>query len=120
LLISLLRDYSADRVVIQFRPKAFESHDVDVEIEACGVCGSDVHTLTGGWGQANFRLCVGHEVVGHVVNIGKEVSSTKVGDRVGVGAQVWACLKCKLLLLYLSLTSLLVRDYVRRFRPFKA
>ncbi|KAH7390065.1 NADP-dependent alcohol dehydrogenase 6 [Cadophora sp. MPI-SDFR-AT-0126] len=79
----------------EFKPKAFEPKDVDVEIEACGVCGSDVHTLTGGWGQANFPLCVGHEVVGHVVNVGKKVTSTKVGDRVGVGAQVWACLECK-------------------------
>ncbi|KAJ5979529.1 NADP-dependent alcohol dehydrogenase 6 [Penicillium viridicatum] len=79
----------------QFKPKTFESHDVDVEIEACGVCGSDVHTLTGGWGQANFPLCVGHEVVGTVVNIGKEVMTVRLGDRVGVGAQVWACLKCK-------------------------
>lgn len=68
---------------------------MDVEIEACGVCGSDVHTLTGGWGQASFPLCVGHEVVGRVVRIGTEVTTVKIGDRVGVGAQVWACLECK-------------------------
>ena len=79
----------------KFKPKRFEPYDVDVEIEACGVCGSDVHTLTGGWGQANFPLCVGHEVVGTIVNIGKDVTTVKLGDRVGVGAQVWACLECK-------------------------
>lgn len=39
-------------------------------------------------------ICVGHEVVGHVVSIGPKVSTTKIGDRVGVGAQVWSCLKC--------------------------
>jgi len=64
-------------------------------VEACGVCGSDVHTLTGGWGEAKFPLCVGHEVIGRVVATGKEVTTVKKGDRVGVGAQVWSCLKCK-------------------------
>lgn len=34
--------------------------DVDVKVEACGVCGSDVHTISGGWGAQNFPLCVGH------------------------------------------------------------
>ncbi|OOQ84665.1 NADP-dependent alcohol dehydrogenase 6 [Penicillium brasilianum] len=69
--------------------------DVEIAIEACGVCGSDVHTLTGGWGQAKFPVCVGHEVIGKVVAIGPETTTVYVGDRVGVGALVWACLDCK-------------------------
>lgn len=40
-------------------------------------------------------LCVGHEVVGHAVRVGSKVSTVKEGDRVGVGAQVWSCLKCE-------------------------
>ncbi|KAK3316416.1 NADP-dependent alcohol dehydrogenase 6 [Apodospora peruviana] len=78
----------------ELKPKPFEDHDVDVEIECCGVCGSDVHTVTGGWGDFEGPLCVGHEVVGKAVNVGKFVKGIKKGDRVGVGAQVWACLKC--------------------------
>lgn len=39
-------------------------------------------------------ICVGHEVVGRVVNVGSQVKTTKLGDRVGVGAQVWSCLQC--------------------------
>lgn len=34
--------------------------DVDMKILACGVCGSDVHTLCGGWGDQHYPLCVGH------------------------------------------------------------
>ncbi|TLS23516.1 uncharacterized protein PpBr36_06083 [Pyricularia pennisetigena] len=80
----------------ELKPKPFEDYDVDVEIEACGVCGSDIHTLTGGWGDFQGPLCVGHEVVGRAVRVGSKVrSEIKEGDRVGVGAQVWACLKCK-------------------------
>jgi alcohol dehydrogenase (NADP+) len=67
---------------------------VDIKIECCGVCGSDVHTINGGWGDAPLPICVGHEVVGEAIKVGDKVSTCKVGDRVGVGAQIWACLKC--------------------------
>ncbi|MCJ1248897.1 hypothetical protein MMC30_006118 [Trapelia coarctata] len=79
----------------EFKPKPFEDRDIDIEIEACGVCGSDVHTITGGWGEAQLPLCVGHEVIGKAVKVGPKVTTVKVGDRVGVGAQIWACLECK-------------------------
>jgi hypothetical protein len=38
-------------IVSQFTPKISEDHDVDIESECCGVCGSDIHTITGGWGM---------------------------------------------------------------------
>lgn len=73
---------------LQFKPKKFGDHDVDIKIECCGVCGSDVHTITGGWGDAVTPIAVGHEVVGKVIKVGSKVSTLKVGDRAGVGAQV--------------------------------
>lgn len=42
------------------RLKPQGEHDVDMRILACGVCGSDVHTLCGGWGDQHYPLCVGH------------------------------------------------------------
>jgi len=51
----------------EFDPKPFGDYDVDVKIECCGVCGSDVHTISGGWGDQHFPLAVGH---------GKSVSMT--------------------------------------------
>ncbi|PHH65695.1 hypothetical protein CDD81_1781 [Ophiocordyceps australis] len=80
----------------ELTPKPFGDHDIDVEIDACGVCGSDVHTLTGGWGEFKGPLCVGHEVVGRAVRVGPHVRQIKQGDRVGVGAQVWSCLECEM------------------------
>ena len=50
--------------------------------------------ISGGWGPAPLPICVGHEVVGHAVQVGSAVKDVKVGDRVGVGAQVWSCLEC--------------------------
>jgi alcohol dehydrogenase (NADP+) len=79
----------------QFTPKIFEEYDVDIENECCGVCGSDVHTITGGWGElATSPICVGHEIIGKVLRVGPKVKSIKPGDRVGVGAQVQSCMKC--------------------------
>lgn len=78
-----------------FKPKPFEDYDIDIAVECCGVCGSDVHTITGGWGDCPLPLCVGHEIVGHAIKVGDKVKSVKVGDRVGVGAQIQSCLECK-------------------------
>jgi alcohol dehydrogenase (NADP+) len=39
-------------------------------------------------------LCVGHEVIGRAVKVGNDVKTIKVGDRVGVGAQIRSCLEC--------------------------
>lgn len=50
--------------------------------------------IRGGWGDIPLPLCVGHEVVGHAVRVGSAVKTVKVGDRVGVGAQIWSCLEC--------------------------
>jgi len=77
-----------------FKLKPFEDRDIDIAIECCGVCGSDVHTINGGWGDAPMPLCVGHEVIGRAVKVGSGVKTVKVGDRVGVGAQVQADLSC--------------------------
>jgi len=78
----------------QFKLKQFEDRDIDIAIECCGVCGSDVHTINGGWGDCPLPICVGHEVVGKAIKVGKDVKTIKVGDRVGVGAQIGADLTC--------------------------
>lgn len=55
---------------------------------------SDLHTLRSGWGATDYPCCVGHEIVGKAVRVGKDVKRPfKVGDTVGVGAQSQSCLK---------------------------
>ncbi|KAI0425923.1 NADP-dependent alcohol dehydrogenase-like protein [Xylaria sp. FL1042] len=79
----------------KFDVKPFGDHDVEVKIECCGVCSSDVHTITGGWGEQKFPLAVGHEIVGKAIRVGPKVTLIKEGERVGVGAQSWSCLECR-------------------------
>ncbi|KAL7412872.1 NADPH-dependent alcohol dehydrogenase [Mrakia frigida] len=76
--------------LISYDLKTAEDNDVDIAIEYCGVCGSDVHTITAGWGPPILPCVVGHEVVGRVSRVGPKVTEFKVGDHVGVGAAVWS------------------------------
>ncbi|KFA63126.1 hypothetical protein S40285_04780 [Stachybotrys chlorohalonatus IBT 40285] len=78
-----------------WEPRPFGDYDVDIKIEACGVCASDKHTIDGDWGDCPYPLAVGHEVVGKVLKVGSKVSLVEVGQRVGVGAQVYSCLECR-------------------------
>ncbi|KAL5116284.1 hypothetical protein ACEQ8H_005842 [Pleosporales sp. CAS-2024a] len=78
-----------------FTPKTFEETDIEMDISHCGVCGSDIHTLRSGWGPSEYPLVVGHEIIGKITRVGKEVKDLKVGDRVGVGAQSECCEACR-------------------------
>jgi D-arabinose 1-dehydrogenase-like Zn-dependent alcohol dehydrogenase len=77
-----------------YHPRPLGPQDVEVEITHCGICGSDVHTMTSGWGELSGPCITGHEIVGTVVEAGPE-SLRKVGDLVGIGAIVDACGECK-------------------------
>lgn len=80
---------------VSFKPKEFTPNSVDIKIECCGCCGSDIHCAKSDWFELPHGQVVGHEIIGHVVKLGPNCSSgLKVGDRVGVGAQVFACLEC--------------------------
>ena len=54
--------------------------DILVQMRACGICGSDVETVFGKYGQPSMRL--GHEPAGIITQVGSEVSNFRVGDRV--------------------------------------
>ncbi|KAJ3111078.1 hypothetical protein HDU96_006017 [Phlyctochytrium bullatum] len=77
-----------------YTPRPLGAKDVEIEISHCGICGSDIHTLDSGWGPTAYPCVVGHEIIGTVLSAGPSVTTLKVGDRVGVGAQVWSCLDC--------------------------
>jgi len=68
--------------------------DVLIAIEYAGICHSDIHTVNGDWGPQPFPVVPGHEIIGIVAEVGQDVSRFTVGDRVGVGCMVGACLTC--------------------------
>ena len=68
--------------------------DVQIDIEYCGVCHSDLHTARNEWHMTQFPCVPGHEIVGRVVAVGGEVTGFKVGDLAGVGCMVGSCKHC--------------------------
>lgn len=70
------------------------AHDVQIAINFCGVCHSDLHTVRGEWAGSQFPCVPGHEIVGRVSAIGAHVTKHKVGDLVGVGCMVDSCKAC--------------------------
>ncbi|KAH7232488.1 chaperonin 10-like protein [Fusarium solani] len=76
----------------EFKPKRWEETDVDIQVTHSAICGSDIHTLSNGWGSTKFPCVVGHEIVGKVLRVGSRVDNVAVGDIVGVGCQSDSCL----------------------------
>jgi len=76
-----------------YNPRLLGPNDVEISISHCGVCASDLHTVSGGWGPCVFPILPGHEIIGTIKKIGSKVKLHQVGDRVGVGPQVLSCLK---------------------------
>jgi uncharacterized zinc-type alcohol dehydrogenase-like protein len=69
-------------------------HDVVIDIKYCGICHSDIHQVSDGWGGSTFPMVPGHEIVGVVSKVGSKSTRFKTGDRVGVGCFVDSCRKC--------------------------
>jgi D-arabinose 1-dehydrogenase-like Zn-dependent alcohol dehydrogenase len=67
---------------------------VRIKVEACGVCHSDMFTVVGAWPGIKYPRVPGHEVVGKIDALGKDVPDWKQGARVGVGWHGGHCGHC--------------------------
>lgn len=81
-----------------YSPAPLNPTDVEIEIECCGLCYSDVHLIDNDWNISNYPLIPGHEIIGHIIQAGSQVKNLKAGSRVGVGWQCGACLTCDICL----------------------
>jgi alcohol dehydrogenase (NADP+) len=79
---------------IDFDRRQTGPKDVKIKIDYCGVCHSDIHFAHNDWGMSEYPVVPGHEIVGHVTEIGSKVSKYKVGDLVAVGCMVDSCGEC--------------------------
>jgi uncharacterized zinc-type alcohol dehydrogenase-like protein len=77
-----------------FERRAPRPNDVVMEILYCGICHSDLHMARNDWGLSVYPMVPGHEIVGRVIDIGRDVSRHKVGDHVAVGCMVDSCRTC--------------------------
>src|SRR5262249_52246422 len=71
------------------------AEEVEVAVEHCGICHSDLSVLNNDWGNSQYPAILGHEVVGRVTAVGTATKGVKVGQRVGVGWTAASCMHCR-------------------------
>ena len=92
--------YAAETKTAKLAPFTFErrdpgADDVEIKIRYCGVCHSDLHQVRDEWANTVYPCVPGHEIVGEVTRVGKNVTAFKVGDLAGVGCMVDSCRECE-------------------------
>ena len=94
-----IKAYSAqnaqsDLAPFSFTQRALQNDEVLVDILYCGVCHSDIHQTRNEWGGSMYPMVPGHEIVGRVKAVGKQVKNFTLGEIVGIGCLVDACHHC--------------------------
>lgn len=98
------------RAIVLDRPGTFrvaqlpdpvpEAEQIVVKVEACGICGTDIHIMDGEFPPTPYPITPGHEFAGTVAAIGSGVNATlglSVGDRVAVDPSLLCgyCKRCR-------------------------
>lgn len=78
----------------EYDPGVLRHSDVEIEVEHCGICHSDLSMVQNDWGFSTYPLVPGHEVVGTITAVGQDVTHLKTGERVGLGWHAGYCLTC--------------------------
>ncbi len=68
--------------------------EVEINVQYCGICHSDLSMLENQWQMSTFPLVAGHEVAGTIAAVGENVKHLKPGDRVGLGWNSRSCMVC--------------------------
>ena len=67
-----------------YDPGPLRADEVEVAVDYCGVCHSDLSVINNEWGFSSYPFVPGHEAVGRVVALGANAKGLKLGQRVGI------------------------------------
>ncbi len=77
-----------------YDPGPLGAGEVEIDVEHCGICHSDLSMIDNEWNNAVYPLVPGHEVVGTIRETGSAVTGLGAGQRVGLGWHAGYCLHC--------------------------
>ncbi|WP_232553946.1 NADPH-dependent aldehyde reductase Ahr [Klebsiella pneumoniae] len=90
--MSIIKSYAAkeagaDLSLWEYDAGELQPEDVEVEVEYCGICHSDLSMIDNEWGMSSYPLVAGHEVIGRVAALGSAAQDKglKIGQKVGIG-----------------------------------
>ena len=94
-----IRSYAALTAKSALVPYKFDAgelqpHQVEVKVEYCGLCHSDLSIIDNDWGVSQYPVVAGHEIIGKIIRLGSEAKGLKLGQRVGIGWTAETCQAC--------------------------
>ncbi len=99
--MSTIKAWAALRPNTQLQAFSYEmapltAEEVEIEVEHCGICHTDIAFIKNEWGNIPFPLVPGHEITGKIVNLGQvaEQKGLSIGQKVGVGWFIETCMHC--------------------------
>ena len=95
-----IRAWAAQEAAKPVVPFTFDAgplgaEEVEIHVEHCGLCHSDLSMIDNEWGFSGYPVVGGHEVVGSVVALGPNAKGLKLGQKVGLGWMSGSCQSCK-------------------------
>ena len=79
---------------LDYDPGELHPEDVEIAVEYCGVCHSDLAMVDSEWFPATYPLVPGHEIIGTITAVGAQAKGRSVGQRVGIGWHSKSCCHC--------------------------
>lgn len=78
-----------------YDPGPLRDEQVEIEVQYCGICHSDLSMLNNEWGMTSYPFVPGHEAVGKVTAVGRDAKRVREGQLVGLGWNAGSCLHCR-------------------------
>lgn len=79
----------------EYDPGTLGDEEVEINVEYCGICHSDLSMLDNEWEMTEYPFVPGHEVVGTIAALGDKVTTLNLGQRVGLGWFSSSCMTCE-------------------------
>ena len=98
--MSLIKAYAAKAPsqqleLFEYDPGVLGEEEVEVKVEYCGICHSDLSMIDNAWQLSTYPLVPGHEIIGKIVAKGSHVTGLEIDQRVGIGWNCRSCMTCK-------------------------
>ena len=98
-----IRAYAATQAGADLQPFSYDpgplgDEEVEIRVEHCGICHSDLALIDSEWFPASYPVVPGHEVVGVITALGAQAKGRQIGQRVGIGWHTGSCQHCQLCL----------------------
>ena len=96
----MIKAYAVHEAGGKFKPFEYDpgklgQDEVEIDVEYCGICHSDLSMVNNDWGMSQYPFVPGHEAVGKIAAVGSAVKKLKVGQTVGLGWYANSCMHCE-------------------------